>query len=153
MRVPFLVWSPQNIKPAVVSNIGSTLDMLPSICRLAGITVPNDRTIDGYDLTEVWKNKKGNPRNEMFYYHATKLFAVRKGPYKLYLMKNNPDGYPEKLEILDKPQLFNLSVDPSERFEISEKHPDVIADINKLIGDHKSKMVFGSNNLEKRIAK
>jgi hypothetical protein len=44
-------------------------------------------------------------------------------------------------------------MDPSERFEISEKHPDVIADINKLIGDHKSKMVFGPNNLEKRIAK
>ena len=43
--------------------------------------------------------------------------------------------------------------DPSERFEISEKHPEVIADINKLIGDHKSKMVFGPNNLEKRIAK
>ncbi|MCF8324242.1 MAG: sulfatase [Leadbetterella sp.] len=153
MRVPFLVWSPQNIKHDVISNIGSTLDMLPSICRLAGISVPNDRTLDGYDLSEVWKNKKISPRNEMFYYHGTKLFAVRKGSYKLYFLKNTPDGYPEKIEILEKPQLFNLSMDPSERFEISEKHPEVIADINKLIEDHKSKMVFGPNNLEKRIAK
>jgi arylsulfatase A len=153
MRVPFLVWSPQNIKHDVISNIGSTLDMLPSICRLAGISVPSDRTIDGYDLSEVWKYKKRSPRNEMFYYHGTKLFAVRKGSYKLYFLKNTPDGYPEKLEILEKPQLFNLSVDPSERYEISEKHPEVIADINKLIEDHKSKMVLGPNNLEKRIAK
>jgi arylsulfatase A len=71
----------------------------------------------------------------------------------LYFLKNNPDGYPEKLEMLEKPQLFKLSVDPSERFEISEKHPDLIAEINKLIEDHKSKMVLGPNNLEKRIAK
>jgi arylsulfatase A-like enzyme len=153
MRVPFLVWSPQNIKHDVISDIGSTLDMLPSICRLAEISVPKDRSIDGYDLSEVWKNKKRSPRNEMFYYHGTKLFAVRKGSYKLYFYKNTPDGYPEKLEILEKPQLFNLSVDPSERFEISEKHPEVITEINKLIEDHKSKMVLGPNNLEKRIAK
>ncbi len=152
MREPFLIWSPTNIKPAIISNIGSTLDLLPSICSLAGIAQPKDRILDGYDMSDLWKNKKGNPRNEMFYYHGTKLFAVRKGPFKLYFFNNNPDGYPEKIEVLEKPKLFNLSVDPSERFEIAEKYPEVINDINRLIAEHKSKLVVVPSNLEKRIS-
>jgi arylsulfatase A len=153
VREPFLVWSPSNIKPAVISKIGSTLDILPSICKLAGIQPPQDRILDGYDLSGVWKNNSGNPRNEMFYYHGTKLFAVRKDSYKLYFFKNNPDGYPERLEILEKAQLFNLSIDPSERFEIAEKHPETVADLIRLAEEHKSKMVMAPSNLEKRIAK
>ncbi|HMP29008.1 MAG TPA: hypothetical protein PKD85_05385, partial [Saprospiraceae bacterium] len=135
----------------VASKIGCTLDILPTICQLAGVEKPTDRIIDGYDLSAVWQKNSGNPRNEMFYYHGTRLFAVRKGHYKIYCFKNNPDGYPERIEELEKPHLFNLSIDPSERFEIGDKYPEVVADLKNLIEYHKANMVIVPSNLEKRM--
>ena len=39
-----------------------------------------------------------SPRKEMIYYHDDKIFAARKGDFKLYYYRNNPTGYPEKLK-------------------------------------------------------
>jgi arylsulfatase A-like enzyme len=151
MRVPSLVWGPGNVKPGMVSKMGSTLDLLPTLSKLAGVDLPADRQLDGYDLSGVWKGKEETPRSEMFFYHATKLFAARKGSYKMYFLKNNPDGYPEKIETLEKPQLFNLSIDPSERFDIADKNPEIIEEISKMVAKHKQGLIKVPNNLEKFI--
>lgn len=151
MRVPSLVWGPGHVKPGMVSKMGSTLDLLPTLSKLAGVALPADRQLDGYDLSNVWKGKEETPRNEMFFYHATKLFAARKGSYKMYFLKNNPDGYPEKIETLEKAQLFNLSVDPSERFDIADKNPEIIEEISKMVAKHKEGLIKVPNNLEKFI--
>jgi arylsulfatase A-like enzyme len=151
MRVPSLVWGPGNVKPGMVSKMGSTLDLLPTLSKLAGVDLPADRQLDGYDLSGVWKGKEETPRSEMFFYHATKLFAARKGSYKMYFLKNNPDGYPEKIETLEKPQLFNLSIDPSERFDIAEKNPEIMEEISKMVAKHKQGLIKVPNNLEKFI--
>jgi arylsulfatase A-like enzyme len=153
MRVPAVVWGPSYVKPNVISSMGSTLDILPSFCQMANVSIPNNLILDGKDLSGVWKNGWGNPRNEMFYYHGTQLFAVRNGDYKLYFMKNNPDGYPEKLEQLEKVQLFNLSIDPSERFEIGDKHPEIVSEIKRLAKTHKENLIIPPSNLEKTIGK
>ena len=153
MRVPAVVWGPSYVKPNVISSLGSTLDILPSFCQMANVKIPKDLVLDGNDLSGVWKNGFGSPRNEMFYYHGTKLFAVRKGDYKLYFMKNNPDGYPEQLESLEKAQLFNLSIDPSERFEIAEKHQEIVEEIKLLAKNHKANLIIPPSNLEKIIDK
>lgn len=109
MRVPFIIWSPKNLKPKVEVKIGSTLDLLPTISDLAHIKLPATLKTDGYDLLSVLKGENNNPRNEMFFYHGTKLFAARLGDYKLYYYKNDPIGYPQKLEKLEKLELFNLA--------------------------------------------
>ena len=53
MREPALFWWPGKILPGVVRQMGSTLDVLPTVARLAGAAVPSDRPIDGYDLSGV----------------------------------------------------------------------------------------------------
>lgn len=126
VRVPAIVWGPGRVKPAVISEMGSTLDLLPTICKLSGTPVPTDRVYDGCDLSEVLSGKGRSPRNELFYYHGTRLFAARKGNYKLYYYRNNPAGYPEKMEKLESVQLFHVQHDPSERFDLAEKHPEII---------------------------
>ena len=94
------------------------------------------------------QNKPVNLRNEMFFYHATDLFAARVGDYKLYYLKNNPIGYPEKIEKLEKPILFNLSVDPSEQYDIANKNERIIAEINQIVLKHKASLIPVKNNLE-----
>lgn len=153
MRVPAIFWSPGKVEPGVISGIGSTLDLLPTIGALAGVNLPDDRVYDGYDLTPVLMRKEKSPREEMIYYHGTRVFAARKGDFKLYFYKNNPDGYPENLETLDSPELYQLQEDPSERFNIAEDHPEVIAEIEEMVEAHKSTVKPVENQMEKRIEK
>ncbi|RXK48840.1 sulfatase family protein [Aquirufa rosea] len=149
MRVPFIIWSPKNLRPKVEMKMGSTLDLLPTLCSIAKIPLPESVNTDGYDLSQLMvHNKEVNPRNEMFFYHATDLFAARLGDYKLYYFKNNPIGYPEKIEKLEKPVLYNISLDPSEQYDISNNNEKVIQEINELVLKHKASVKAVKNNLE-----
>lgn len=151
VRVPAIFWAPGKIKPAVVLKIGSTLDILPTISKMAGVTLPNDRKYDGYDLTPVLNGGDENPRDEMFFYHGTRIFAARKGDFKMYFYKNNPLGYPEKLEKLDSSQLFNLQHDPSEKYNLADQYPLVLKEIEALVRDHRATVDSVGSQLEKRI--
>ncbi len=113
--------------------------------------MPGDRIYDGFDLSPVLQGQDVSPREEMFYYHGDRLFAVRKGDFKLYFYSNNPLGYPAKVEELEQPKLYHLSHDPSERFDVIAQHPEVVAEIQALIKVHQSNMKFGETQLEKRI--
>ena len=152
VRVPAIFWGPGRIKPAVISDIGSTLDILPTIAKMSGSTLPDDREYDGYDLSDVLAGKAQSPRSEMIYYHDEKIFAARKGNYKLYFYRNNPLGYPEKIEKIDAPELYNLDHDPSERYNIAASHPDRIKEIQDVVARHQSTIEIADTQLDKRLA-
>ena len=152
-RVPAIFWAPGRIKPGVISGIGSTLDIFPTLSKLAGAPLPSDRVYDGYDVSSVLNKNDPSPRQEMIYYHDDKIFAARKGDFKLYFYRNNPTGYPEKLEKLDALQLFNLQQDPSERFNIAEKHPSVVSEIEELVKRHQATVKQPASELDKMMVK
>ncbi|MEX0720746.1 MAG: sulfatase [Balneolaceae bacterium] len=151
MRVPAIFWSPGNIEPAVITDIGSTLDLLPTTSELTGIPLPDDRVYDGYNLSGVLKNEDSSPRGEMIYYHGTKVFAARKGDFKLYFYENNPKGYPEELEVLDSYKLYNLQQDPSERFNLIDEHPEVVEKIEEMVQNHKATAEPVESIMERRL--
>ncbi len=150
-RVPAIFWRPGHIEPEVVTDIGSTLDLLPTITALAGVPLPDDRIYDGYDLSPVLSGTADSAREEMIYYHGLRVFGARKGDYKLYFYKNNPMGYPEEIEELATYPLFDLQRDPSERFDIADAHPDVVADIVEMVRQHKANVEPVESQLDKRI--
>lgn len=150
-RVPAIFWAPGRIKPGVVSDMGSALDLFPTITKFAGVTVPTDREYDGYNLTSVLTSGAASPRNEMFFYHGTRIFAARKGEYKLYFYANNPGGYPERMKKLDSLRLFNLNHDPSERYNVAHSRADVIRDIEALVRQHRLTVDSVGSQLEKKI--
>lgn len=154
MRVPAIFYWPGKIKPEVVTDkFGSTLDLLPTFGSLAGATLPTDRTFDGYDISNSLFENGAHPRNEMIFYHGLEIFAARKGNYKLYYYKNNPQGYPQRLEKLKKPELFNIQKDPSERFNVADQFPEVLAEINALVEKHKAGLTPVENQLDKVMKK
>lgn len=130
IRVPMAVSWPGKIKAGKVNaNYVSTLDILPTIASIADLDL-NDKTIDGINLMKpdsdrllVWK-WQGN-------------WAVRKGDWKLTNAKENHwKGSPSNLYI--KPirddsslKLFNLNADPGERQDLSTKHPELVAELEK----------------------
>ncbi len=151
-RVPGIFWGPGTIQPRTVIEMGSALDLLPTIAAIARVPVPADRKYDGYDLTPVLTGSGPSPRKEMFYYQQTRLFAARKGDYKLHLYSNNPMGYPQRMRELDTLRLYNLAHDPSEKWDIAADHPAIIAEIQELVTQHRATVDSVASQLEKRIS-
>jgi arylsulfatase A len=149
VRVPTIIWAPGNVKPGVVSKMGSTLDLFPTISNLADIPLPSDRIIDGYDLTGIFKGEDKNIRNEMFYYHDDILFAIRKGDFKLTFYSNNPSGYPHNVQLLDKPKLYNLSHDPGERYDLAEENTEKVKELIQFAKTHQESFQISKSELDK----
>ena len=79
VRTPAIFWWPGTVKPAVVTDIGSAMDLFATAGALAGGELPADRVIDGVDLRAPLTGSGPSPRTTLFYYWDNELRAVRKG--------------------------------------------------------------------------
>jgi arylsulfatase A-like enzyme len=125
------------------------MDIYTTCIKLAGGDPPTDRIVDGVDLTPVLKGTGKSPRDTMFYYRGQRLFAVRHGPFKAHF--TTQAGYGGGPQQHDPPLLFNLDIDPSEKYDVAKDHADVIAAINTIVADHKAKLDAPPSRLERRI--
>jgi arylsulfatase A-like enzyme len=146
VRVPTIFWG-ANIKPGLINEIGSTLDIYTTFLALAKIDTQKNMIVDGYDLSETLLRKKESQRDEMFFYKGDELFAVRLGDFKLHLKTTDWFKEPKKH---NPPLLFNLNIDPSEKFNISSKNPEKVKEILELIKVHNLRLLRGKNQLDIR---
>ncbi|TWU09151.1 Arylsulfatase [Symmachiella macrocystis] len=138
MREPTVAWWPSKIRARSVSQgLGSTMDIFTTALSLAGVPIPEDRVIDGVDLQPVLFETGPSQRETVFYYRGQTLMAVRKGPFKAHLITQPAYGRGKRVTH-DPPVLYHLDHDPSERFDVAQDHPDVIADIQQSIAEHKA---------------
>lgn len=151
MREPTIFYWPGRVKPATVTDVGSTLDLFATIAHLSGAQVPSDRVMDSYDLAPTLFNGQSSPRREMFYYRGQQLFAVRLGAYKAHFVTMTEYQKDNDRREHNPPLLFNLDHDPGENYECGAKHPEVLEAIRKLVDQHNSKMVKGEDQLVARI--
>lgn len=141
VRTPAIFWWPGTIRPGVVSDIGSGLDLLATTAALAGARLPVDRQLDSVDLSPVLRGRSAGARTELFYYWDSELRAVRKGKYKAHFVTSGAYAVSPPRTEHDPPLLFDLSVDPGERFNIAAGHPDVVADLMQAANTHRSTVV------------
>lgn len=135
MREPGIAWWPGKIPAGkVTQELGTTMDLFNTSILLAGGEPPKDRTLDGLDLRGVLLREEKSPRDVVHYYHGSGLVAIRKGAWKLaWSTQNTFFGKPEPR---DPPLLFHLEHDPSERFNVAEKHSEVVAELKALAEEH-----------------
>ncbi len=138
VRTPAIFWWPGTIRPGVVTGMGSGLDLLATAASLAGTRVPADRVIDSVDLSAALRGAGPSPRHELFYYWDSELRAVRKDKYKAHFITSGAYDDPEPRTAHDSPLLFDLSVDPGERFNIAADHPAVVGDLVKAASAHRA---------------
>jgi arylsulfatase A len=137
-RVPTVFWWPGRIAPKVVTEMGSTLDLLPTFADLVGVELPSDRVYDGSSLTGALLNGEGSPRKDMIFYRLQEIYAARIGSYKAHFITESSFGVGQKRMEHATPLLFNVDEDPSEKYDISSKHPEIIAKIRDLVAEHRS---------------
>jgi arylsulfatase A-like enzyme len=118
----------------VCSELVTAMDFLPTFARLTGVKVPDDRIIDGKDIWDLITEVPGahSPYDAFYYYWLDNLEAIRVGPWKLHISRN------------EQPicELYNLEKDIGETTNVAKEHPDIVkmimekADlIRKDIGD------------------
>ena len=82
---------------------------------LRGAKLPG-HPVDGYDLRPFLSGAaKKSPRREFFYYHRGEFKGVRADAWKL---RRGDEGETE---------LFNLELDPSERYNRAKEKPEIVA--------------------------
>ncbi len=133
-RQPMLVWWPGHAPAGKVNTttVMSTVDLLPSFCRIAGVPVPAAVTesIDGQDLSPVFTGQQPlrtktliweyGRNNTSFAYpqdpaDRSPNLALRDGNWKFLI---NADGA--------GPELYDLATDPNELTNLAEKNPTLV---------------------------
>ena len=126
------------------------MDIYTTTCRIAGAALPDDRIVDGMDLSPALLEAGTSPREVMIYYNGTRVFAIRKGPYKAHYFTKTEYTF-EKEKKHDPPLLYNLDHDPSEKYNIAAGHPEVLADLQRKLEKHNADLVRVENQMTKRI--
>ena len=116
--------------------------------------------MDGVSLTPILRGQREQVRDVLFYYQGTRLSAVRKGQWKMYVAMTpiapaagtqpavtppagaQPEGAtPARPRASGGPPtpgtLFDLHQDPSEQFDVAGANPDVVADLQREVERHR----------------
>ncbi len=152
MRVPTLFWMPGTIPAGVVSaELGSTLDLLPTIASMSGAELPQGLVLDGFDLSSTLSEQQPSPRQSMFYYRDYRLMAVRHGRHKAhYITQDSYVPGSNQSTTHDPPLLYDLEIDLRESRDLAESHKDVLNRIELVKKAHQAEMQFADSQLDRR---
>jgi arylsulfatase A-like enzyme len=120
-----------------------TIDLLPTIARLAGAPLPPNR-IDGLDIWPLMAGQDGakTPHEALFFYWNGGLEGVRSGRWKLHFAHpyrtlggkpGGTGGKPGPYETAQTPlALYDMERDPSETTNVADANPDVVKRLTAL---------------------
>lgn len=124
--VPFLARWPGVIEPGTTSEaMAMNIDLLPTLAGVAGAHAPDDRAIDGRDILTVMEGAETSPHEVLYFFNGNDIAAVRDERYRLVLTTYYRDYY-VPFEMFGAKLLFDLQLDPEERFSYVREHPDVV---------------------------
>ena len=147
-RVPCIIWGDM-VKQGQVTNMGSTLDLLPTFCEMAEVDLPTDRVYDGESLLKVFKDPSAVARDVFYFYRGSDLYAVRKGAYKLHFM-DKPAYGPTPKVVFEEPVLYDLGTDPEERFNVAGKFPEVVDELKAMAKKHQESFTIAESIFDQK---
>jgi arylsulfatase A-like enzyme len=135
MRVPCIVRWPGHVPAGTAcAELCTTMDLLPTLARLAGAAPPGDRILDGHDIRPLLTAAPGarSPYEAFYYYYMEQLQAVRSGRWKLHLPLAAKWQNFRGAAKASQAELYDLDADPGEAHNVAAAHPDVVARLAAL---------------------
>ena len=108
--------------------------------------------IDGHDMSPVLFEHSQSVRHHFAYYRGTQIFALRMGAFKAHFMTKSAYGR-DPIETHDRPLIYNLQADPSERFDLGESRPELVTAFENLKVHYLNEVEVAPSRLESRIPK
>ncbi len=146
-RVPFIARWPGRIPQGRVNTEPiMNLDLFPTLLTLAGVGSPEDRVIDGRDISGLLIGKAHTvPPRPIFFYHYDLLEGVRLGKWKFFRKINRytwpvpmdaapvPDRLGSKQLGKRWPLLYDLESDPQESYNVLNTYPEKARELLALL--------------------
>ncbi|XP_063098850.1 steryl-sulfatase-like isoform X2 [Cavia porcellus] len=162
IRIPGILRWPSVIQAGLeMDEPTSNMDIFPTVVKLAGASLPQDRVIDGQDLMPLLQGKSQRSAHEfLFHYCNAHLNAVRWHPphsksiWKTFYFTPNftPEGangcfathvclcFGKHITHHDPPLLFDLSSDPQETNPLTPatepRYHDILRAMQAAADDH-----------------
>lgn len=134
VRVPGIISWPGHVpvgridKDAVVAGV----DLLPSVCSLAGVKLAADHALDGEDMSDVWLGRTRARVKPLMWqwrfriigepFHHSPELAIRDGKWKLLM---NPDR--------SRVELYDLSNDLTQLNNVAEHHAEIVDRLSQQV--------------------
>jgi arylsulfatase A-like enzyme len=127
-RVPFLVKWPDHVKANTTSNaLIDQVDLIASVASLTGQPLARNDAPDSVDILPALLGRSRTARNSLV--EEAGVLSLVEGRWKL-IRGSNKRPYDDKtrteLGNAPAPQLYDRIVDPAERHNIAEAHPDIV---------------------------
>lgn len=149
IRMPFVAQWPAGIPAGSRrSEPACLIDLLPTLVRLAGGTVPDDRPIDGIDIGSALRGERSPEREALYFFHDWTLNAVRSGRWKLHVDRQPRD--PGREHHRGLPQLFDLDNDPAENYDLADREAAVVSRLTALADRFSREIAAGRPEAEAR---
>jgi arylsulfatase len=101
------------------------MDLFPTLATIAGGTVPDDRPIDGVDVSDFLLGKTETSGREGFVvYMGNDVFGVKWRDWKIHF--NEQDAWNTILRTYTMPRVYNLISDPEEHDNVLFPHTWVL---------------------------
>jgi uncharacterized sulfatase len=130
--VPFIATWPGVIPAGTISSeMSMNFDLFTTCLQLAGVSVPQDRIIDGKDIMPLLTGRAASPHDYLLFYDTRNLVALRHEQWKYYrrYTTDNAAFWP----LRHGPFLFNLHTDPNESYSLIESEPALAAELSAML--------------------
>jgi arylsulfatase A len=139
IRVSFIASWPGHIPAGGTSEqIGSTIDLLPTVCTAAGITLSAEAYLDGVNLLPHWESGKDISRGGPLFWQLD-LYPRLQRQYpkpEPYATEVAMDGKWKLLSRDGQPlELFDLETDLEEQNHVLDDHPEMRDRLTNAVRD------------------
>ena len=125
IKVPLIVRVPGQHEPRIVSDYVGLIDVVPTVCGLLGLEPPPQ--VRGVDLSEHWQDDSQPPVGRSIYCES--LTPTKYGANSLLGIV--ADGW--KYIQTTRPELYNLTADPTESINLVSAEPQRAQDLQELL--------------------
>ena len=134
--VPFIASWPGAIPSSRVNDAPAmNIDLFPTFLSVAGLPAPSDRIVDGEDLSPLLKGAaEVVPERPLFFVRRGEFVGVR-GPGEFKYIGRHRSENSAYWMANHGPFVFNLSLDPSESYDVSARFPGERAELERSVRD------------------
>lgn len=132
--VPFVARWPGHIPRGLVSDeMAMNIDLLPTLARVSGAALPQDRTLDGRDMSALLTARGGrSPHDSLLFFSNADVAAVRTSDWRL-VVRTFYQIYDVPLAAVGYRLLFNMASDRAETHSVWDNFPEVAARLEQIL--------------------